>query len=72
MLVIAALTALAFFTRFYKINNPDEVVYVQVFVNSQHTENSHATGSTKSTSESSRHTTFWESIISMCTLHLQS
>lgn len=43
-----------------------------VFMNSQHTENSHATGSTKSTSESSRHTTFWESIISMCTLHLQS
>ncbi len=28
MLIIAALTALAFFTRFYKINNPDEVVYV--------------------------------------------
>ena len=26
MLVVGALTALAFFTRFYKINNPDEVV----------------------------------------------
>ena len=26
MMVVGALTALAFFTRFYKINNPDEVV----------------------------------------------
>ena len=28
LLVSSALTALAFFTRFYKINNPDEVVLV--------------------------------------------
>lgn len=28
MIVLGVLTALAFLTRFYKINNPDEVVYV--------------------------------------------
>ena len=28
LIVVGFLTALAFLTRFYKINNPDQVVYV--------------------------------------------
>ena len=30
LIVVGVLTALAFLTRFYKINNPDEVVYVSL------------------------------------------